>query len=90
MYVKLGGPKDNEYAHPIDLVPIVDLNKGQASGEGAKGQEQGGGGAGKCTARQPARLSGASMQQQGACSSCPPGLTRLQLACLPACLPGAS
>lgn len=29
LYVKVGGAKDNEYAHPIDLVPIVDLNKGQ-------------------------------------------------------------
>ena len=28
LYVR-GGPEDNEYAHPLDLLPIVDLNLGR-------------------------------------------------------------
>ncbi|GFR44735.1 hypothetical protein Agub_g6063 [Astrephomene gubernaculifera] len=27
LYLKLSGPHDNEYAHPLDLVPLVDLNE---------------------------------------------------------------
>ncbi|PNH03386.1 Primary amine oxidase, partial [Tetrabaena socialis] len=29
LYLKLAGQSDNEYAHPIDMVPIVDLNLGK-------------------------------------------------------------
>ncbi|KAG2486353.1 hypothetical protein HYH03_014934 [Edaphochlamys debaryana] len=29
LYLKLAGRYDNEYAHPIDMVPIVDLNQGK-------------------------------------------------------------
>lgn len=29
LYLKLAGRYDNEYAHPIDMVPIVDLNLGK-------------------------------------------------------------
>ncbi|GLI66897.1 hypothetical protein VaNZ11_010924 [Volvox africanus] len=29
LYLKLDGKYDNEYAHPIDMVPIVDLNLGK-------------------------------------------------------------
>ena len=27
LYVRSGDPRDNEYAHPLDLVPLVDLNE---------------------------------------------------------------